>query len=187
MQLKGYTLRGFDRGASRLKEAVWFATKCLVFETAWPWPSALKVSLLRAFGAEVGDGVVIRGKVNITYPWRLKVGDYVWIGEEVVLLSLAPITIESNVCISQRAFLCTGSHVFASAGFDLTVKPIVIRRGSWIAAQVFVAPGVEIGPDSMASAGAVVLRTVPPCTVVGGNPAVMLKEIVPISAQVANA
>ena len=49
-----------------------------------------------------------------------------WIGDEVLILSLAPVKIGSNVCISQRAFLCTGSHDFRSEGFDLITKPIEI-------------------------------------------------------------
>jgi putative colanic acid biosynthesis acetyltransferase WcaF len=145
--------------------------KCLFFFPPIPLPSVLRVCLLRSFGATIGRGVVIRSRVNITYPWKLAIGDHVWLGEEVVILSLAQVTIESNVCISQRAFICTGSHAFRSPSFDLITKPITIRAGSWIAAQAFVAPGVTIGPDSMVAAGAVVIRDVAPGTVVSGNPA----------------
>lgn len=171
MKLEGYTTGGFDRGAPRWKEMLWVLAKCVFFESSLPWPSRLRVALLRVFGATIGRGVVIRAKVNITFPWRLTVGDHVWIGEEVLILSLAPVTLESHICISQRAFLCTGSHRFHSPGFDLVTKPITIRQGSWIAAQAFVAPGVEIGPDSMVAAGSVVLENVPPGTVIRGNPA----------------
>lgn len=176
MELKGYTTGGFDRGAPRWKEALWMAVRCLFFEVPWPWPSALRVAFLRAFGARIGMGVVIRSKVSVSQPWRLTIGDYVWLGEEVMILSLAPVTIESHVCISQRAFLCTGSHAFKSPGFNLVTKPIVIHRGSWVAAQAFIAPGVEIGPDSMVCAGGVVLQNVPPGEVVRGNPAVPCRK-----------
>ncbi|HEV7403646.1 MAG TPA: WcaF family extracellular polysaccharide biosynthesis acetyltransferase [Chthoniobacteraceae bacterium] len=169
MKLEGYTIGAFDRGASRWREALWVLVKCLFFLPAFPLPSALRVAWLRAFGAGVGRGVVIRSRVNISYPWRLSLGDHVWLGEEVVILSLAQVTIESNVCISQRAFLCTGSHAFRSPSFDLITKPIIIRTGSWIAAQAFVAPGVTIGPDSMVAAGAVVTRDVAPGVVVAGR------------------
>jgi putative colanic acid biosynthesis acetyltransferase WcaF len=172
MELRGYTTGDFERGASREKEALWFVMKVLFFLNPWPWPSALRVFLLRSFGARIGAGVVVRANVNVTFPWRLEIGDDVWIGEEVVLLSLAKIVIESNVCISQRAFLCTGSHRFWTRGFDLVTKPITVRGGSWIAAQVFIAPGMEIGAGSMVTAGSVVIENVPPGTVVRGNPAV---------------
>jgi putative colanic acid biosynthesis acetyltransferase WcaF len=171
MQLRGYTIGDFDRGAPRWKEALWQVVKALIFLSALPFPSLIYVALLRVFGAKVGEGVVIRSRLDVSYPWRLSLGDHVWLGEEVKILSLAPVTIESDCCISQRAFLCTGSHAFHSADFHLVTKPIVIRARSWIAAGAFVAPGVAVGPDSMVRAGAVVLADVPPQTMVQGNPA----------------
>ena len=93
-----------------------------------------------------------------------------------MILSLAPVVVESDVCISNRAFLCTGSHRFHSPGFDLVTEPITIHSGSWIAAQSFVAPGIEIGPDSMVCAGAVVLDNVPSGIVVRGNPATKVER-----------
>jgi len=171
MELGKFSNRSFDRGCPPWKEALWFIAKCLFFLNPWPWPSALRVWLLRCFGAKVGKRVVVRGQVNITFPWRLEVGDDVWVGEEVVILSLAPVVIDSNVCISQRAFLCTGSHYFHSPAFDLVTKSIQVARESWIGAQAFIAPGVKIGQGSMVCAGSVVLDDVPPQSKVGGNPA----------------
>ncbi len=172
MELKGYTTGDFDRGASRGREALWFLAKVVFFLNPWPWPSAVRVFWLRTFGAKIGARVVVRANVNVSFPWRLTVGDDVWIGEEVILLTLAETVIESNVCISQRAFLCTGSHRFRAPGFDLVTKPITVRGGSWIAAQAFIAPGVEIGAGSMVCAGSVVIENVAAGTVVRGNPAV---------------
>lgn len=176
MQLAGYTTGDFQRGAPAWKEALWVAVKCVFFLNPLPWPSALRVALLRAFGARVGQGVVVRANVNVTFPWRLEVGDHVWFGEEVLVLSLAPVRLGSHVCLSQRAFLCTGSHRFETPGFDLVTRPITVHDRSWIAAQAFVAPGVEIGPDSMVGAGAVVLETVQPGVRVAGNPAREVKS-----------
>ena len=98
-------------------------------------------------------------------------------GEEVIILSLAAVTIESSVCISQRAFLCTGSHDFRSPGFSLVTKAITVRSGSWIAAQAFIGPGVEIGDGSMVAAGSVVTENVPPRVIVRGNPAMVVKQL----------
>lgn len=176
MQLRDYTTGGFDRGQPAWFEALWVMAKCLFFLNPVPWPSAIRVALLRAFGATIGEGVVVRAGVNITFPWRLRVGDFVWFGEEVLVLSLAEVVIESHVCLSQRAFLCTGSHDFRSPGFNLVTKPITIRRSCWVAAQAFIAPGVEIGEGSMVAAGSVVLKDVPPQSFVQGNPAVVVKR-----------
>jgi putative colanic acid biosynthesis acetyltransferase WcaF len=119
----------------------------------------------------VGRGVVIRSRVNITFPWRFECGDNVWIGDEVYILSLAMVTIRSNVCLSQRAFLCTGSHDFRKETFDLITKPITVEDGCWIAAGAFVGPGVNIGGGSVVAAGAVVIKDVAAGTLLGGNPA----------------
>lgn len=171
LRLSTYSASSFDRGASRWKEALWIVVKCLFFLPAWPLPSGFRVALLRMFGARVGKRVVLRSRVNITYPWRVSIGDDVWIGEEALLLSLASISIGSNSCISQRAFLCTGSHRFTSETFDLVTRPISVGEGCWIAAQSIVLPGVVFGDASMCQAGSVVMENVPPNTVVGGNPA----------------
>ncbi|WP_417747351.1 WcaF family extracellular polysaccharide biosynthesis acetyltransferase [Rosistilla oblonga] len=170
MKLREYQ-SSLDRGASRLTEGLWLAVKCMFFMPSLPLPSKLRVWLLRRFGARIGNGVVIRSQIDITFPWRLTVGDDVWIGEGVKILNLAPVSIGNDCCLSQRAFLCTGSHRFDLPGFDLVTKPIVVHDGSWITAGVFVAPGVSIGPNSMCAAGSVVLQDVPANTTVIGNPA----------------
>jgi putative colanic acid biosynthesis acetyltransferase WcaF len=170
IRLRDYDNSDFDRGAPGWKEGLWMLVKCTFFLSSWPWPNALRIALLRAFGAKVGERVVIRSRVNITFPWRLTLGDDIWIGEEVLLLTLAPIVIESDVCLSQRAFLCTGSHSFRKDTFDLVTRPITIRRGTWIASASFIAPGVEIGAGSVVSAGAVVFDSVAAGSLVRGNP-----------------
>ncbi|MGC3988629.1 MAG: WcaF family extracellular polysaccharide biosynthesis acetyltransferase [Chthoniobacteraceae bacterium] len=173
--MSSYSVRDFDRGAPKWLEVGWVVVKNLIFLSSWPWPSALKVALLRAFGAKVGTGVVIRSRVNITFPWRVTIGNHVWIGDEVFILSLAPVTIGSNVCISQRAFLCAGSHDFRKPGFDLMTQPITIGDECWVASQVFVAAGVEIGARTVVGAGGVVVKSLPPGVFAGGNPAKVVR------------
>jgi len=143
----------FNRGAPAWKEGLWWLVRSLLFAPWFPVPSPLKVTALRLFGAKVGSGVVIRSRVNITFPWKLEIGDHVWIGDEVLILSLDRVTIGSNVCLSQRAFLCTGSHDFAKESFDLITLPINIGGGCWIGAQAFVSPGTTLPAGSRVRAG----------------------------------
>jgi putative colanic acid biosynthesis acetyltransferase WcaF len=176
VNLASYDNKKFDRGAPRWKEAAWLLARALFFLSPLPWPTALRVAVLRAFGASVGSGVVIRENVNISFPWRLTIGDHVWIGEDVGILSLANVTIGSSVCISQRAYLCTGSHDYLGADFALITRPITIEDRVWIAAQSFIGPGIRIGTGSVASAGSVVMRDVPANVLVQGNPAVRVRS-----------
>jgi putative colanic acid biosynthesis acetyltransferase WcaF len=162
---------GFSRGAPAWKEALWIVCRGLFFAANWPLPSAFRCWLLRLFGAQVGKGVVIRSGVSISFPWRLHVGNHVWIGEGVRILSLAPVTIHSDVCISQEAFLCTGSHDYRREDFALVTAPIVIETEVWIAARAFVGPGVTIGPKTVVAACAVVIRDIPAASFASGNPA----------------
>jgi len=153
INLSTFNNANYSRGASRVKELLWWLVRSLLFAPWFPVPSSIKVTALRVFGAKVGEGVVIRSRVNITFPWNLEIGDHVWIGDEVLILSLAKVTIGNHVCLSQRAFLCTGSHDFRKESFDLITKPIVVEDSCWICAQAFVGPGVTVPSGTMVKAG----------------------------------
>jgi putative colanic acid biosynthesis acetyltransferase WcaF len=157
-------------------EAAWYLVKWVFFLTALPVPSALKCGILRLFGTRVGRGVVIKPRVNIHLPWKLHVGDFTWIGEEVFILNLEPVTIGAHCCISQRAFLCTGNHDYTRPEMPYRNRPISVEDGAWVGAQVFVGPGVTIGTEAVITAGAVVTKSQPPGMVCGGNVCAPLKK-----------
>jgi putative colanic acid biosynthesis acetyltransferase WcaF len=89
------------------------------------------------------------------------VGDDVWIGVDAWLLNLEPITIESNVCVSQAAMLCTGSHHAQDPAFEFDNAPIHVSKGAWIAARATILRGVTVGRNSVVGATALVTQDVP--------------------------
>lgn len=176
VDLSAFTNEGFERGAGAFKEGLWMLVSLLLFRFC-PLPLyRLKNSLLRWFGARVGRGVVIKPDVRITFPWKLELGDYVWLGEGCWLLNLAPITLASHVCVSQRAFLCTGSHDYKSVTFDLQVRPIVVERGAWLGACAWVGPGVRVGEHAVLTANSVAAGDLEPFGIYQGNPAGLIRK-----------
>jgi putative colanic acid biosynthesis acetyltransferase WcaF len=149
--LSRFTAKGYDKGRGKIWQVAWFAVMNLAF-SAWWFPPRLRPRLLRLFGAEIGAGVLIRHRVRILWPWKLTIGNSCWIGEDVWLLNLEPILIGNNVCVSQGAFLCTGSHDHHSACMEYDNAPITLEDGVWVAAQAMLLRGVTIGPRSVVSA-----------------------------------
>ena len=176
VDLSKFSTGTFDRGAGPLKEGLWILASQFLFRLCPFKLSGLKCAVLRAFGAKVGRGVVIKPRVTITFPWKLKLGNNVWLGEECWLLNLAPIVIGSHVCISQRAFLCTGNHNYKSPAFDLITKAISVEQGAWIGAGAFVGPGVTVGNHAVLAAGSVATKKLEPFGIYHGNPAVWVKQ-----------
>jgi putative colanic acid biosynthesis acetyltransferase WcaF len=166
---------GLDRGASKFKEVAWYFVKMLFFLTAFPFPSSLKRNLLRVFGSDVGSGVIIKPRVNIHMPWKLSIGNHVWIGEEAFLLNFEQLIIHDNVCVSQRAFLCGGNHDYSSAQMLYRNGPIVLEEGAWVGANCFVAPNVTIGKGTVVTACSVVTKSLDENGIYSGNPLVYIK------------
>ena len=174
--LSTYSSGRFDRGAGAFKESLWLLASLVLFRLCPVSLSAVKRSVLRAFGAKIGRGVVIKPQVKVTFPWKLEVGDYVWLGEEFWLLNLERILIKSNVCISQRAFLCTGSHNYKLPTFDLITKPISVGEGAWIGAGAWVGPGVQVGEQVVLTACSVASSNLEAGGIYKGNPAVLIRK-----------
>lgn len=170
-----YQNNSFNPGKS-CKRMIWYFISILFFKTLFPFPSNLKAKLLRLFGAKIGHGVVIKPDVNIKYPWFLHVSDYCWIGEGVWIDNLAQVTIGNNVCLSQGAYLLTGSHDYKKESFDLITKPILLEDGVWIGAKAIVSPGVTCHSHSVLAVGSIATNDLEPYYIYQGNPAIKKRE-----------
>lgn len=163
-RLADFTGAGYDKGRPPLIQALWMSASSITM--CWWFPPRARVAVLRAFGAKIGEGVLIRHRVRIHWPWKLCVGDHSWIGEGTWILNLEPVTIGSNVCVSQEVFLCTGSHDRRSRSFEFDNGPIAIGNGAWVAARATILRSVTVGERAIVGAAALVTKHVPDATAV---------------------
>lgn len=159
-----------------LKRTGWHMVSILFFKCSLPYPSWFKKFLLTLFGTEVGNGVVIKPCVNIKYPWFLKIGDNVWIGEEVWIDNLTDVILGNNVCLSQGAFILTGNHNYKKETFDLITGPITVEDGVWVGAKAVICPGVKLGSHSVISVGSVVSKNTDNHGIYRGVPAELVGQ-----------
>lgn len=164
------------RGKSKIIVQLWWIVQSLFFKPSPQVLYAWRRLLLRIFGAKIGKNVIIRPTVTVTYPWKIKIGDNSWIGDDVVLYSLGEIEIGKNTVISQKSYLCTGSHNYKSKDFSILAKKISIEDYCWLATDVFVAPGVIIGKGTIVGARSSVFNNLPENKVCIGNPAKPFKD-----------
>jgi putative colanic acid biosynthesis acetyltransferase WcaF len=140
----------------------------LLFVTnPWQISSRLRVTVLRGFGAKIGDDVIIRPRTRVKFPWKLQVGDRSWIGEGVWFHNQDHIRIGHDVVISQDTLLTTGSHAHRR-DMALITRPIVIDEGAWITARCIVLGGAHVGRSALARPMTVVAGEVPANTVIAG-------------------
>lgn len=164
------------RGKSAIFVQLWWVVDFFLFKSSPQVFYGWRRFLLRLFGARIGKNVILRPSVKITYPWKISIGDNSWIGDEVDLYSLGEIVIGEDAVISQRSYICTGSHNFENLSFDIFSKPIVIEDQAWLATDVFVAPGVRIGRGAVIGARSSVFKDVPGGYIYAGNPLRQIKK-----------
>ena len=165
----------YEPGGSPFLRAAWFLAGSPLFRCSFNPINGVRVRLLRLFGARIGTGVVIKPGVRVKYPWRLRVGDYSWLGEECWIDNIADISIGAHACISQGAYLCTGNHDWSDPSFTLLLGPIAIGDGAWVGARAFVCPGVTLGKLAILTAGSVAQKSLGEREIHSGNPAVFRK------------
>jgi putative colanic acid biosynthesis acetyltransferase WcaF len=165
----------YERRVSRFTEALWFVVEACVINNKLIPLSGLRVALLRLFGAKIGPNCRFVHPIRVKAPWNLEVGANSWFGVDAWIYNQAPIRIGANVCISQGAFLTTGSHDYATT-MDLHVAPIVIEDGVWIASKCVVQMGVTIGRSALVTPLSVVHRSLEADGIYGGNPAQFIKK-----------
>jgi putative colanic acid biosynthesis acetyltransferase WcaF len=162
--------------SNRIARTVWSVVWLLLFRptprTFHPW----RCFLLRLFGAKLGKAVHPYPSARIWAPWNLEMGDHACLSEEVDCYCVEKIRNGANSTVSQYSFLCSASHDYSSHDMPLVTAPITIGNRVWIAADVFVGPGVRIGDGTVVTARSSVFGSLPGQVVARGNPAIPVRQ-----------
>jgi acetyltransferase-like isoleucine patch superfamily enzyme len=110
---------------------------------------------------------------------NIRVGRNVFINQNCTMYDLGGIDIADDVMIGPNVSVITSGHPIepSQRRAGVTAAPVVIERNVWIAAGVTIIGGVTVGENSVVAAGSVVTRDVPSNTLVGGNPARVIRSI----------
>ena len=180
--LSSFRMPAGFRGRSTVVVQLWWLVQSTLFRGSPQFAYSFRRWLLRLFGAQVGRGVVIRPSVTITYPWKVTMGDYAWVGDNVVLYSLGEIEIGADAVVSQSSYLCAADHDYTDPSFPIRSRKITIGPAAWVAADVFVAPGVTIGRAAVIGARSSVFADMPAGMVCFGYPCKPVKQrVMPVS------
>ena len=165
----------YNTGAGFFKKTAWYFINAIFINSFFPF-NGIKILLLKLFGANIGKGVIVKPFVSIKYPWKLTVGNHVWIGEKVWIDNLDTVIIENNVCISQGAMLLCGNHNYKNSTFDLMIGKIVLKEGSWIGAKSIVTGNVTVSENAILQVGSVASQNLEKDCLYRGNPAIKIKN-----------
>lgn len=161
----------------KIKKKVWEIVWCLTIR----WLPKEGVNgwcrmIYRIFGAKIHKTSAIHPSARIYMPWNLTMGPWSTIASGVNVLNAAPFIMGQNCVVSERAYICCASHNIYSNAHEQINAPIVMGDRSWVAAEAFVGMGVTIGEGAVVGARACVFKDVEPWTIVGGNPAKVIKK-----------
>lgn len=158
--------------SNKLRRLLWTLAWALLYR---PSPIPLhgwRRFLLRCFGADIGRGAYPYPSARIWAPWNLHMAEYSCLGRDVDCYCVAPVSLGVHATVSQYSYLCTASHDYRDPAMPLVAAPIVIEAEAWVAADVFVGPGVTVRTGAVVGARSTLLADAPAWTVVAGAPAV---------------
>lgn len=114
------------------------------------------------------------------YGYNIHLGDRFYANFDCVFLDICPITFGDDCMLAPGVHIYTATHpidpIDRISGYEFG-KPVTIGDRVWIGGGAIINPGVTIGDEAVVASGAVVTKDVPSRTVVGGNPARVIKTI----------
>jgi putative colanic acid biosynthesis acetyltransferase WcaF len=163
---------GYHPGKPFPVRALWLLVETITLLNPVVVSYPLKRWVLRRFGAEIGVGVLIKPGVHVKYPWRLRIGNFAWIGERAWIDNMEDVSIGAHAVVSQGAYLVTGNHDWSDPGMPLAPRALAIEQGAWVGAGATVGPGSRLATDAVLTLGSVLVGTTEAACVYTGVPAV---------------
>jgi putative colanic acid biosynthesis acetyltransferase WcaF len=168
--------------SNKILRFLWNIISLLLFKPSPIFMHQWRRILLIMFGAKLPKSVRVYPSARIWAPWNLEMGEYSTIANFVDCYCVDKVIIGSYTTISQYSFLCTASHDYESpkllnkAHMPLLSAPINIGNYCWIAADVFVRPGILIGDGAVVFARSSVMNNLFKWKVYSGSPAKFIKN-----------
>lgn len=162
--------------SNRMARVVWGAAWLVLARWTPPPLHAWRRLVLIAFGATVAPGARVHASVSIWLPANLELGPDTLIGPGVRLYNQGRITIGARSVVSQGAYLCASTHDIRDPDFQLVVRPVVIGKRCWVAADAFVGPGVIMADQAVLGARGALFKDAEADGVYLGNPAQFVKS-----------
>lgn len=164
----------------KIKRAVWNVTCALLFRpfpttVFWPW----RRLLLRLFGAQLANDSYVYSSVKLWAPWNIRLDGKACLGPDVICYDQDLVWLKEGVTISQYSYLCTAGHetdTLNTADAGLITAGITFEKNAWVGTRAFVGMGVVVGENAIVGANAGVYKDVEAMTIVGGNPAKVIKK-----------
>lgn len=129
----------------------------------------------------LGTTSIIDPTAKFVHHQGIEIGDYCRIGPNCHLDGEGGLKINDGTILGSNITILTSTHRYDQTNYlpydeydDM--RPVIIGRGCWIGWGAMIAPGVEIGDGAVVAMGAVVVKDVLPGSVVGGNPAIHIKN-----------
>jgi len=138
----------------------------------------LRRSLLRAFGAKIGQGVRIHPSAKVIIPWHIELGDRVVVHERAILYALGEIRVGANSEIGPLAHICAGTHDFSSPAFTLLRLPITIGDDCLVGIASFVAPSVTLADGTILEPRCAIYTDSEPGATYIGNPGIRVPALI---------
>lgn len=157
-------------------EGIRCAQLCFKINHTMPYTEEYDSLVKELFMDNIGENSRVMPPMTVVRGNKVKIGRNVVVMNNALFMAAGGITIEDNAMVAANAQLISNNHDLYDHAV-LTCKPVLLKRNCWIGAGATILPGVTVGVNAVVAAGAVVTKNVEDNTVVGGNPAKVIKRL----------